>query len=101
MSRTNLYPAIIQEYQTSEILMLGFMNEDALTKTIQTGWVYFWSRRRNKLWLKGETSGNKLKLKEIFTDCDEDTILIKVKLMGKNTCHNGFKTCFYQKYESK
>ena len=92
----NLIPTIIQEYQTNEVLMLGYMNKDALKKTLETGWVYFWSRKRKRLWMKGETSGNKLEVKKIMRDCDEDTVLIKVKLKGSTVCHDGYKTCFYQ-----
>lgn len=91
-----LVPAVIQDYKSGEVLMLGFMNQEALQKTLKSGWVYFWSRSRNKLWMKGEESGNKLKLKEIIQDCDGDTVLIKVELIGKNVCHTGNKTCFYQ-----
>lgn len=89
-----LIPAIIQDYKSGEILMLGYMNEKALQKTTKTGWVNFWSRSRQKIWMKGEKSGNKLKLKNIFIDCDADTLLIKVKLIGENVCHTGNKTCF-------
>ncbi len=91
-----LIPAIIQDDKSGEVLMLGYMNEEALQKTKASGWVYFWSRSKNRLWMKGEESGNKLKVKNIFVDCDEDTILIKVTLIGKNVCHTGNKTCFYQ-----
>lgn len=91
-----LVPAIIQDYESGEVLMLGFMNQQAFEKTFQTKLVYFWSRKRNKLWLKGEESGNKLKVKEIFIDCDKDTLLLKVKLIGKNVCHTRSKTCFKQ-----
>ena len=76
--------------------MLGYINKEALQKTKDEGWVYFWSRSRNKLWMKGEESGNKLKVKEIIQDCDGDTVLMKVELIGKNVCHTGNKTCFYQ-----
>jgi phosphoribosyl-AMP cyclohydrolase len=90
-----LVPAIIQDYKNGEVFMLGYMNEEALQKTLQTGWVYFWSRSRKKLWMKGEESGNKLKLKEIYFDCDNDSLLVKVELIGSNVCHTGNKTCFY------
>lgn len=93
----NLFPVIIQEYESKEILMLGYVNRLALQKTRQTGYVYFWSRSRNMLWLKGETSGNKLKIKNIFIDCDKDTYLFQVKLIGQNICHTNKKSCFYQK----
>ena len=92
-----LLPVIIQEVKSLEVLMLGYMNMEALTKTIDTGFVFFWSRSRNKLWKKGETSGNKLKVKKIYTDCDKDTLLIKAELMGENACHKGCKSCFHQK----
>lgn len=96
-----LVSAIIQDYKRNEVLMLGYMNEESLRKTLQTGWIYFWSRSRKKLWMKGEKSGNKLKVKEIYSDCDNDTILAKVKLIGDNVCHTGNKTCFYKKLKEK
>ncbi|MBI2036641.1 phosphoribosyl-AMP cyclohydrolase [Candidatus Microgenomates bacterium] len=92
-----LIPAIIQDDKSGEILMLGYMNEEALQKTKEEGWVYFWSRSRNKLWQKGEESGNKFKVKKIFQDCDNDTLLIRVALIGQNACHTGNKTCFFEK----
>ena len=92
-----LVPVIIQDYQSGEVLMLGFMNQESLQKTLELGWVYFWSRSRGKLWMKGEESGNKLKVKEIYADCDNDSILIKVDLIGNNVCHTGNKSCFYVK----
>lgn len=92
-----LTPTIIQNYKNNEILMLGYMNKEALTKTIKTGFVHFWSRSRKKLWKKGATSGNILQVKEIITDCDDDTLLIKVKLIGKNVCHTGNISCFFNK----
>lgn len=93
----NLIPAIIQDKQTRRILMLGYMDAKALSKTRKTGLVYFWSRKRNKLWLKGEESSNKLKVKEIFFDCDKDAILIKAELIGNAVCHTGSETCFINK----
>lgn len=95
-----LTPTIIQNYKNNEILMLGYMNKEALTKTIKTGFVHFWSRSRKKLWKKGETSGNMLQVKEILNDCDNDALLIKVKLIGKNVCHTGKISCFYEKVEN-
>lgn len=92
-----LTPVIIQEDNTYKVLMLGYMNTEALKRTKKTGLVYFWSRKRKKIWLKGETSGNKLKVKKMFTDCDKDTLLIVVKLIGKIVCHDGYKSCFYKK----
>lgn len=94
-----LIPTIIQDDQTLEVYMLGYSNKESLDKTKKTGYVYFWSRSRNKLWMKGEESGNKLKVVNIYSDCDDDTILIKVRLIGKNVCHNGNKTCFFRSYK--
>ncbi len=89
-----LIPAIIQDNKNKQILMLGYMNDIALKKTKETGFVYFWSRSRKKLWKKGEQSGNKLKVKQIYADCDNDALLIKAELIGKNVCHTGSKSCF-------
>lgn len=89
-----LIPAIIQDYKTDKVLMLGFMNKVAYKKTAKTGKVTFWSRVRKKIWTKGETSGNFLIVKKIYMDCDNDTILIKAKPKGP-TCHTGNKTCFF------
>lgn len=89
-----LVPVVIQDYKSGEVLMLGYINKEAYQKTNDTGWVYFWSRSRKKLWMKGEESGNKLKVKDIFVDCDSDAILLKVELIGKNICHTGNKACF-------
>lgn len=91
-----LVPAVIQDYKSGEVLMLGFMNQETLEKTLESGWVYFWSRSREKLWMKGEESGNKLKVKGIYKDCDDDSLLIKAELIGNGVCHTGNKTCFYQ-----
>ena len=91
-----LVPAVIQDNNSGEVLMIGFMNQEALKKTLDSGWVYFWSRSRNKLWKKGEESGNRLKVRDIYKDCDQDALLIKVDLVGKSVCHTGNKTCFYQ-----
>lgn len=94
--KKGLIPAIVQDYKSKDVLMLGYIDKEALQKTKDEGWVYFWSRSRNKLWMKGEESGNKLKVKEIIQDCDGDTVLMRVELIGKNVCHTGNKTCFYQ-----
>lgn len=91
-----LLPAIIQDQATGRVLMLGFMNEEAFRKTVETGFATFYSRSRNKLWLKGETSGHRLVVKEIATDCDQDTLLIKVEALGPGVCHNGYQSCFYR-----
>jgi len=90
-----LVPAIVQDYSSNEVLMLGFMNKEAWAKTLETGKVTFWSRSRNKLWTKGETSGNFLFVKNISVDCDNDTILIKAEAKGP-TCHTGVKSCFFK-----
>lgn len=94
MNIQNLIPVIIQDYQTNEVYMLGYMNQGAYDLTQKTGFVHFWSRSRNELWRKGETSGNTLEVIEMLKDCDEDTLLIKVKLNGTHVCHTGNKTCF-------
>ena len=96
-----LIPAVVQDAETLEILMVGFMNEDALALTKKTGFVTFFSRTRNKLWMKGETSGNQLQVLETLVDCDDDTLVIKVKRLGDgNVCHTGERTCFYRKLEN-
>lgn len=89
-----LLPVIIQENKTGEVLMLGYMNQDALEKTQKTGFVHFWSRSRKKIWKKGETSGNYLKTKRIFIDCDNDALLVKVETFGRAICHTGNRSCF-------
>ena len=89
-----LTPTIIQEERTKVVLMLGYMNQKALQKTEVTGWVYFWSRKRKRLWMKGESSGNKLKVINILRDCDKDSLLIQVHLVGKFVCHKGTRSCF-------
>jgi len=90
-----LVPAIIQDSSTQKVLMLGFMNAEAYDKTAETGYVYFWSRTRGALWMKGETSGNKLKVVESYIDCDTDTLLFKVSIEGEGVCcHTGAETCF-------
>ncbi len=91
-----LVPAIAQDYQSNEILMLAFMNEEAFRHTILTGKATYYSRSRQKLWVKGETSGNIQKVKEIRIDCDDDTVLLKVEQIGTGACHTGYDTCFYR-----
>jgi phosphoribosyl-ATP pyrophosphohydrolase/phosphoribosyl-AMP cyclohydrolase len=93
-----LIPAVVQDSESAEVLMVGFMNEEALARTRSTGFATFFSRTRNKLWMKGETSGNRLQVTEMLVDCDEDTVLLKVKRLGDgNVCHTGERTCFYRK----
>ena len=95
--KNKLIATIIQDFKTFEIYMLGYSNKESLEKTKSSGYVWFYSRSRKKLWMKGEESGNKLKVVNIFIDCDDDTILIKTKLIGSNVCHTGNKSCFYKK----
>ena len=94
-----LVPAIVQDAANGEILILGFMNKDAWDKTAEGGYVTFYSRTRNKLWMKGETSGHLLKVKEISTDCDDDSLLIQVDSLGPGVCHAGYNSCFYRKLD--
>lgn len=96
-----LVPAVIQDAATAEVLMLGYMNAEAFERTQTTGDVYFWSRSRKELWLKGEVSGNRLKVIEILSDCDGDALLVKVKLIGQAVCHTGKRTCFFNKIEER
>jgi phosphoribosyl-AMP cyclohydrolase len=91
-----LVPVVIQDADSNEVMMVGFMNEEAYQLTLKTGKVHFWSRTREKLWLKGETSGVFLWVLKILLDCDEDTLLIFVNSIGP-ICHNGTRSCFYQK----
>lgn len=92
-----LIPAIIQDSASGQVLMLGYMNKESLSLTIKTKLVHFWSRSRNKLWLKGEKSGNKIKVRSVVSDCDMDSILIQGSLMGKAVCHTGKRSCFFNK----
>ncbi len=96
----SLVPAIVQDFETGKVLMLGFMNRESFEKTQKTGKVTFFSRSRQRLWTKGETSGNFLEVREILNDCDRDTILIKAKPLGA-ICHTGADTCFDESNESK
>ncbi len=89
-----LVPAVIQDHADGTVLMVGFMNEEAFRKTVETGFATFYSRTRNKLWTKGETSGHRLVVKEIRTDCDRDTILVRVEALGPGVCHEGYRSCF-------
>jgi len=92
-----LIPAVIQDAESAEVLMVGFMNEEALELTKSSGYATFFSRTRNKLWTKGETSGNRLQVVSIRVDCDDDTVLLTVKRLGDgNVCHTGERTCFYR-----
>ena len=97
-----LIPAVIQDAESAEVLMVGFMNEQALAETRRSGYATFFSRTRGRLWTKGETSGNRLAVQEILVDCDDDTVLLKVKRLGDgNVCHTGERTCFFRVLEEK
>ncbi len=93
--KTGLIPAIIQDYKDGEVLMLAYMNKEALEKTVSSGFTHFWSRSRNKMWKKGETSGHVQEVKAFFYDCDKDTVLIKVVQHGPGACHTGHRSCFF------
>ena len=94
-----LVPAIVQDFQTGEILMLAYMNPDAFNATLATGKATYYSRSRQTLWVKGETSGNMQLIKEIRIDCDDDTVLLKVEQLGDAACHTGHRSCFFKKVE--
>jgi phosphoribosyl-AMP cyclohydrolase len=96
-----LIPAIIQDYQTGDVLMLGFMNETALAETQRGGEVVFFSRSRNKLWKKGESSGHVLKVRELRIDCDADAILARVEAVGPGVCHEGYRSCFFRALDER
>ena len=95
-----LVPAIAQDAATGEVLMLAWMNRDAFEETVRTGRAVYFSRSRNKLWRKGEESGNVQEVKEIRLDCDTDTILLRVNQIGGAACHEGYKSCFFRKLEA-
>jgi phosphoribosyl-AMP cyclohydrolase len=92
-----LIPCITTDNATGDVLMFAFMNAESLAQTIRTGKASFWSRSRNKMWVKGEESGNVLKVVDIFVDCDQDVLLVKVENAGPGACHNGYRSCFYRK----
>ena len=91
-----LLPAIVQDYETKEVLMLAYINDLAWKKTLETGKAHYWSRSRNKLWLKGETSGHQQIIKKILVDCDEDTVIYQVEQLGGAACHTGHRSCFFR-----
>jgi phosphoribosyl-AMP cyclohydrolase len=96
-----LVPAVVQDDTTNEVLMVGFMNQEALDRTRATGYVTFFSRTRNALWTKGETSGNRLQVVSLYTDCDNDTLLARVRRLGDgNVCHTGARSCFFTPLEN-
>ncbi|HNY51420.1 MAG TPA: phosphoribosyl-AMP cyclohydrolase [Smithella sp.] len=92
-----LVPAIVQDADTKDVLMMAYMNRESWEATLKSGKATFWSRSRQKLWLKGESSGNVQIVKAVFIDCDEDTILLQVKQIGDAACHTGYRSCFYRK----
>ncbi len=94
-----LVPAIVQDYKTGEVLMLAFMNKEAFSNTVSTKKATFYSRTRKGLWVKGETSGHIQKVKDIFIDCDNDTVLLKVEQVGGAACHTGYYSCFYKRVD--
>jgi phosphoribosyl-AMP cyclohydrolase len=97
--QSGLIAAVVQDARTDRVLMVGYMNREAFERTIQTGHVTFFSRSRQKLWTKGESSGHYLVLRSISTDCDGDALLVKAEPMGPGVCHNGFYSCFYRTLE--
>lgn len=99
-STDGLLPAIVQDYQTNEVLMLAYVNKMAWEKTLETGKAHYWSRSRNQLWLKGETSGHVQLIHQILVDCDDDTVIYKVEQLGGAACHTGHRSCFYRRLEN-
>jgi phosphoribosyl-AMP cyclohydrolase len=95
-----LIPAVIQDYENNEVLMVAFMDEKTMNLTLETGKTWFFSRTRNKYWMKGEESGNTQEVMEVLTDCDTDTVVIKVRQNGPAACHTGNRSCFYVKWEN-
>jgi phosphoribosyl-AMP cyclohydrolase len=94
-----LVPAIVQDHRSGEVLMLGFMNEEALAETRRTREVVFYSRSRKRLWKKGESSGHVLKVCEVLVDCDVDALLVRVEPIGPGACHEGYRSCFFRRME--
>ena len=99
-SDDGLIPAIEQDFDSGDVLMLAYINEDAWKHSLETGNATYWSRSRSKLWKKGEESGNVQKIKEIYIDCDNDTVVFKVEQVGGAACHTGHRTCFFRKVEN-
>lgn len=95
--KNGLLPAIVQDHRTGEVLMLAYINELAWKKTLETGKAHYWSRSRASLWLKGETSGHVQLIRDIYVDCDLDTVVFKVEQLGGAACHTGYRSCFYRK----
>ena len=98
---SGLIPAIIQDAENNEVLMMAYMNESSLQKTIETGYTHFWSRSRQKYWKKGETSGHVQEVRSVLYDCDRDTLLIRVIQHGPGACHTGHRSCFFTDIEGR
>jgi phosphoribosyl-AMP cyclohydrolase len=96
-----LLPAIVQDYQTKEVLMLAYINKEAWEKTQETGKAHYWSRSRDQLWLKGETSGHVQIIQEILIDCDDDTVIYQVEQLGGAACHTGHRSCFFRRLQGE
>ncbi len=94
-----LLPAIAQDYESNEVLMMAYISEESWQKTLETGKATYWSRSRNQLWIKGESSGHYQVIKDILVDCDEDTVIFKVEQLGKAACHKGYKSCFFRRVQ--
>ena len=94
-----LLPAVIQESGTGKVLMVGYMNDKAFEESLRTGYATFYSRSRNRMWVKGESSGHRLKIHDVLVDCDLDTLLIVAEQLGPGTCHNGYHSCFYRRIQ--
>jgi phosphoribosyl-AMP cyclohydrolase len=94
-----LLPAVVQDHSSGRVLMVGFMNEEAFRKTVESGFATFYSRSRRKLWTKGESSGHRLVVKEIAADCDLDTVLLRVEALGPGVCHEGYESCFFRRLD--
>jgi phosphoribosyl-AMP cyclohydrolase len=95
-----LVTAVVQDQASGRVLMVGYMNEEAFRRTVETGFVTFFSRSRQKLWMKGESSGHRLAVREISTDCDRDAVLVQVEALGPGVCHEGYKSCFFRSLEN-
>ena len=95
--KNGLIPAVIQDAETGEVLMVAYMNRESFRRTLATRRTWFYSRSREKLWMKGESSGNVQKVRAIYIDCDMDCLLLKIKQVGGASCHNGYRSCFYRK----
>jgi phosphoribosyl-AMP cyclohydrolase len=94
-----LVTAVIQDHASGRVLMVGYMNEEAFRKTVETGFATFYSRSRRRLWMKGESSGHRLVVKQIATDCDRDAVLVQVETLGPGVCHEGYQSCFFRRLQ--